>query len=143
MEQNDVFYHSKYRIIRFGSKKDGFIVREKGWYSSLTYSYTQKRIQEIAAATKVMGGEFLKIAKSVKKNREAHIAAITMGDINKALEINKKTSLEEIENKLPPEIRHWSHLFFENQSHALPPHRTSDMTIILEKYEKGREKSIP
>ena len=143
MEHNDVIYLSKRRAIRFGSKEDGFIVKEKGWYNSPRPTTAQKRLQEIAAATKIMAADFVKLIKSTKNKKGIEVVAITMSDINKALEIGKKEPLDEIEKKLPPRIKHWSHLFIENQINSLPPHRALDMKISLELDEKGREKPIP
>ena len=138
-----MIYLSKRRAIRFGSKKDGFIVEAKGWYNSPRPTTAQKRVQEIAAATKIMAADFVKLIKSTKNKKGIEVVAITMSDINKALEIGKKEPLDEIEKKLPSRIKHWSHLFIENQINSLPPHRALDMKISLELDEKGREKPIP
>ncbi|KAI0996107.1 hypothetical protein K3495_g12074 [Podosphaera aphanis] len=143
MEHNDVIYLSKRRAIRFGSTKNGLIVREKGWYETNPSTILKEKIRHITAITRVTGTEFLSLMESAKKKCDTHLFAISMNDINKALEVGKNQSAAEIEERLPLEIKNWSHLFIEDDNNTLPPHRASDMKITLQKDDNGREKSIP
>ncbi|KAI0996563.1 hypothetical protein K3495_g11619 [Podosphaera aphanis] len=143
MEHNDVVYLSKKRAIRFGSTKNGLIVKEKGWYESHPSTDLRKKIKQITSIARVTGTEFLSLMESAKKRCDTRLFAITMNDISKALEVGKNQSAAEIEERLPLELKSWSHLFIEDDNNTLPPHRVSDMKITLQKDDKGREKSIP
>lgn len=106
MERNDVTYLSKKRVIRFGPKKNGLIVREKGWYQDGAPESVKKIIRHAATATSVIGAVFIALTKQAKKTKGSQIFAVTMKDINKALEQKPVQSLDGIERELPPEIRH-------------------------------------
>ena len=86
MEHNDVVYLSRSRTIRFGQKKTGLVVREANWYDSKAPTSVRKMVHHVARAAKVTGVHFLKIANSRNKIRNIHIFAVTLQDINKALE---------------------------------------------------------
>lgn len=94
----------------------------------------------MATATSLKESEFMSM---ISKKENYQILAISMHDINKALEVKPDQSLNDIKDNLPPEIKNLSHLFVESHSSILPPHRPSDMKINLQKDEKGREKPIP
>ncbi|KHJ32524.1 hypothetical protein EV44_g5488 [Erysiphe necator] len=66
-----------------------------------------------------------------------------MRDITQALKVKSEPTLDEIEDKLPPEIKFWSKIFKEDQSSTLPPHRASDIKINLQKDDQRRDKQIP
>ena len=143
MEHNDVVYLSQERAIRFGSREDSFMVREMGWYESKAPDYVKNKVKHVAAATNITRSELLTLMTAHRKHKSLKVFTITMRDITQALKIKLEPSLNQIEEKLPPEIKHWSKLFKEDQNSTLPPHRVSDMKINLQKDDQGRDKPIP
>ncbi|KAI1000299.1 hypothetical protein K3495_g7894 [Podosphaera aphanis] len=143
MEHNDVVYLAKKRVIRFGSKKYGQVVRELGWYENAAPESLKKKIQHVATARKVIRTKFISLMNLARKEIGSRIFAISMEDINKALETTSEETLDDVEKKLPHEIKHWSRLFIEDNESKLPPHRPSDMKIEPLKGDKGRGKQIP
>ncbi|KAI0991159.1 hypothetical protein K3495_g17028, partial [Podosphaera aphanis] len=143
MEHNDVVYLSQERAIRFGKSKNGLVMRELGWYENYAPNRIKNKVRHVATATNMMETELLAIISSDTLHNNTEIFAVTMQDINKALEVKSDQTLDEIEKKLPPEIKNWARLFKEDQGSTLPPHRASDTKINLQKDEKGRDKPIP
>ena len=86
MEQNDVVYLAKKREIRFGTRADSLIVREKGWYHSNKSPDFKTSIHFVATAIKVVSSTFISLIKPAERKPGSRIFAILMEDINKALE---------------------------------------------------------
>ncbi|KAI1006229.1 hypothetical protein K3495_g1992 [Podosphaera aphanis] len=143
MEQNDVVYHAKRREIRFETKTDSLVVREQRWYNSSDSPGFKTTIHHVATAVKVVSTTFISLIKLAKRKPASRIFAISMEDINKALETKSTDTPDLIYAQLPDQIKHWLQLFIEDQESTLPPHRASDMKTNLEKDDKGREKPIP
>lgn len=68
----------------------------------------------------------------VWKSNETQVFALSMQEINKALDIKNRDLLKDVSKTLPTKIKHWSTFFLKNQSNNLPPHRQYDMKINLE-----------
>lgn len=101
------------------------MVREAGWYINKVSYNVKKTVQYMATATILKEGELFSM---VCKKESYQILAISMHDINKALEVKPDQSPDDIK---------------ESHSSIFPPHRPSDMKINLQKDEKGREQPIP
>lgn len=147
MEKNDVVYLAKKRAIYLGSKKHGLLVRESGWYDSGAPNEVQQRISHVksSTATMVMGSIFSAYVKRLRKTNDpdAKIFSATMKDIHKALEEKSRPSPEAVKSLLPNEIKNKSAIFVEDDDEYLPPHRSGDTKINLEKDEQGRDKEVP
>ena len=151
MERNDVIYLARKRAIRFGSKKHGLVVREKGWYEQRAPDQVIRRIAHMkvgthdGAAAMLIGSHFSSLTKRLRKDPAVTIGAASIRDINIALEVKKKDSPDEIKDKLPVRIKGYAALFHDDEgADALPPNRPgTDTKIELQKDEQGREKEVP
>lgn len=148
MRENDVIYNARRRYIRFGSP-GGQIVRAKGWDKFLSENQRIKlehlRVSS-GSARQILGVDFAPMAIEALevKDSEVKIFAASIADINKALEIKRKYTPQEIENLLPIQIRSKAQFFNEDENHELPPNRPGiDTKIDLIKDENGKEKEIP
>ena len=146
MEANNVVFVAKKRAVRFGSKKHGLVVREKGWFDTRAPNVVKNRIASVKRGTarQVIGCQFAAIMKRARKDPGTRIFAATMADINKALEVKRKQTPEEIKAGLPMEIHENAQYFTEDENHEMPPHRSGvDTEINLQKDDNGKEKSVP
>src|SRR5262249_22085899 len=75
----------------------------------------------------------------------AQVFAITMADINKALQVKTKLSDADILDRLPQDLKHHLPLFRDDdEGGSLPPNRPGvDTAIKLDRDEQGREKEVP
>ncbi|KAI1004750.1 hypothetical protein K3495_g3467 [Podosphaera aphanis] len=89
----------------------------------------------------MMEPELLALISSDTLQNDTEIFAVTMQDINKALEVKLDQRLDEIEKKLSPKSR--TGLVSLDEGSTLPPHRVSDIKINLQKDDKSRDKPIP
>ncbi|KAI0997617.1 hypothetical protein K3495_g10570 [Podosphaera aphanis] len=101
IEQNDVIYHAKRREIRFGAKTDSLVVREQGWYKNSDSPGFKTDIHHIATAVKVVSSTFISLIKVAKRKPGSRIFAISMEDINKALETKSTDTPDLIYAQLP------------------------------------------
>lgn len=145
MEHNDIVYMAQKRAIRFGSKKKGLVVREKGWYEGRAPKVILDRVAHVQAATMVVGGVFTSLAKRARKIKGAGVYAITIREIDKALEEKPKLTAKQIEDLLPHEIKGYAKLFEDDSgpSSLAPPRKGIDMRIDLKKDAQGRELEVP
>ena len=147
MEKNDVVYLARKRAIRFGSRKQGLIVREKGWYEHRAPHSVMSRVAhvKIGAAVMMIGSHFSALVKRSRRDPGVTIGSATIRDINKALEAKKKESPGEIKEKLPERIKQHAPLFADDEGpESLAPHRLGvDTKIELQKDDQGREKEVP
>jgi hypothetical protein len=93
--KNDVIYMVKRRIIRFGNKKNGRIIREKGWINRRAPAKVKKKLAFYLNATKILGSTFAEEIRRSKRQRQknqepARFFAISIEDINKALKNNHR-----------------------------------------------------
>ena len=147
MEKNDVVYLAKKRAIRFGSRKRGLVVREKGWFEDRAPPQVMNRIAhlKVGAAVMMIGSHFSALVKRSRKDKSVTIGSATIRDINKALEAKPKESPSEIREKLPEKIKDSALLFVDDEGpDSLAPHRQGiDTKIDLQKDEQGRDKDVP
>ena len=104
MEKNDDVYLAKKRKIRFGSKVDSMVVKEKGWYKNKN-SKTKTSVHYFATAVKAVSSNFISLIKLAKRQPGSRILAISMEDINKALEAKTIDTPELIKAQLPHQIK--------------------------------------
>jgi hypothetical protein len=73
MEKNDVVYLAKKRAIRFGSTRQGLLVRESGWYNSRAPNEVQQRVSCVKSGTAVMviGSVFSAYVKRLRLRNQA------------------------------------------------------------------------
>ncbi|KAI0997510.1 hypothetical protein K3495_g10679 [Podosphaera aphanis] len=73
--------------------------------------------------------------------------AISIHDLNKALEVKAPLTKEEVESTLPKEIVKFADLFLEDgviKEDKLPPHRYGvDTKIVMQKTGQGRDMEVP
>jgi hypothetical protein len=145
MEHNDVVYLARKRAIRFGNKKNGLVVREKGWHENHAPHQLKARIANIRDARMVMGCLFAAEVKNARKDRTiTQVFAVTMADINKALEVKAKLLDTDILDRLPQPLKHQLPLFRDDEGSSLPPNRLGvDTAVNLEKDDQGRKKEVP
>ena len=161
MEHNDVIYLSRKRAIRFGGKKHGLVVREKGWYGAGAPHQVKAKVATIQSMKMIIGCHFSaevnrarKATAKARRKREdpattpanaiTQVFAITMADINKALEVKTKQSDSDILARLPQSLKHQLPLFRDDDGKSLSPNRPGvDTAINLERDEQGREKEVP
>lgn len=95
--------------------------------------------------TQVTASTFAGLAKRSKKaSSEVELFAATLADIEKALRVKPRLSLDEIIQKLPPHYRSFASVFDPNEASKLPPHRPGlDHEIPIEKDEFGRDRELP
>ncbi|KAI0992082.1 hypothetical protein K3495_g16104, partial [Podosphaera aphanis] len=76
--------------------------------------------------------------------KEVPVCKASLADINKALRLKPRVSLEEARNRLPTQVKDFAYLFADDSgSDDLPPHRGSlDLAINLQK-EDGKPAKPP
>lgn len=144
-QANRVVYDAEDHTLLF--KDSGLRVREKGWWENKETEGSRTRItaMEVSSPKLMIGSHFAALMKKARKEPYAMIAAATVQDISKALEVKPKLTLAETRDHLPDQIKHRAELFSDDDNNqALPPHRPDvDMRIELERDENGREKEVP
>ncbi|KAI1003413.1 hypothetical protein K3495_g4792 [Podosphaera aphanis] len=125
MRANAAVYNARRRFIRFGSPR-GLIVRAKGWEEDMSPSNRSKvNCLNVRSgnARQIHGSFFAAIATRVrtKKDQITELFAASISDLNKALEVKKKQTPQEIEASLPIQIRCNAQFFTEDENHELPP----------------------
>ena len=152
MEKNDVVHLAKRRMIRFGTRRRGQVVRASGWDTTQPRAdLNQLRLQpnNPQGAKLTIASVFIGLAKRYRRIRGAQICSASVSDITKALQSLQERSLSsrEVREEIPTQIRHQTSLFTtENDQglNALPPHRPGiDTKISLRKDSQGRDKEIP
>ena len=94
----------------------------------------------------VCGAHYAAMARRAKKKPGSGLRmfAITMRDIEKALEVKPKMSLPEIRENLAPHYQAFLKAFDPTEARTLPPHRPGiDHEIPIEKDANGNEKELP
>lgn len=144
-ERNDVVYRAKGRTLRIGSKAHGIVVREKGWYE--TNRFASARTHAIQSAKQVTGAVFGAMTSRARKHRDnlkSIVFAVTINDINKALQEKERVTPEDIQRALPRELQHHQDAFAEDEDGELPPHRGGkDHSIELLRDDQGRDLEVP
>ncbi|KAI0996740.1 hypothetical protein K3495_g11442 [Podosphaera aphanis] len=149
MEYNDVIYSAKRKCLRIGSRKYGMIVRASDWYEQGSPTAVQKRISHVSLNQVAIdsGIVFAERLKRARESKDITLGAISINDINRALEPKKSVSKEEVQRGLPEKIRSFTDLFLDDDVHrdsALPPHRPGvDTNIRLQQDDRGRDKEVP
>ncbi|KAI0995750.1 hypothetical protein K3495_g12432 [Podosphaera aphanis] len=149
MEYNNVIYSAKRKCLRIGSRKYGMIVRASDWYEQGSPTAVQKRISHVSLNQVAVdsGIVFAERLKRARESKDITLGAISINDINRALEPKKSVSKEEVQRGLPEEIRSFTDLFLDDDVHrdsALPPHRPGvDTNIRLQQDDRGRDKEVP
>lgn len=149
LELNNVVYSAKRHCLRIGSRKFGIIVRESGWYERDSPTCVRERVACVSSDQAVLepGVKFAGLLRCAKRSKNNIVGAISVNDITRALEPKKKVSREEVENMLPKEIKRFTDLFLDDDSHhskSLPPHRPGiDTNIALEQDDQGKNKQVP
>ncbi|KAI0999337.1 hypothetical protein K3495_g8857 [Podosphaera aphanis] len=148
MRDNNAVYNARKRSIRLGQQGE-LTVRAKGWDKKLKPGLMAKvncLKVNTGSAHQILGAHFAAISMRTRKIRDDNIKifAASISDINKALEVRKKKTPEEIKAELPREIEQNAQYFTEDEKHELSPNRPGlDTKIELSKDENGREKEIP
>lgn len=92
----------------------------------------------------VSGSTYAALAQRAKKDKTIQIFSASLSDIQKALAVKPKLTMEEIVSKLPPHFRHLAAAFDPQEGSKLPPFRPGlDHEIPLEKDELGKDKLPP
>lgn len=149
MEKNGVVYLAKRQCLRIGSRKHGIIVRASGWYENKAPANIKSKVSQVSHINALVTSRhtFEKLCKNINNQPGVILGALSAHDLTQALETRKVLTRQEIESKLPLEIRHYTDLFLEDDlksNNVLPPHRNGvDMRINFKKDEQGRTKEIP
>lgn len=148
MEKNNVVYISRRRCIRFGTRGNGMTGRENGWYENKSPKSVQEQIAHVLSKQcgLISEAEFNTILNK-ELSKDFQVAAVSVNDVTRALQSKPSVIREEIEQNLPPEIRHHFENFMDDNkinSDILTPHRPGvDMKIVLKRDELGREIEVP
>lgn len=92
----------------------------------------------------VSGSTYAALAQEAKKDNSVQLFSASLSDIQKALTVKPKLTIEEIVSKLPPHFRYLAAAFDPQEASKLPPFRPGlDHEIPFEKDEHGKAKSPP
>lgn len=120
LEKNNVVYLAKRRCLRIGSRSQGIVVRASNWYEEQAPAQIQNRVSHLCSYnTSIVLCQEFKNFKACKNDFPKTIfGAISIHDINRALEPKRMTNCDDVRKTLPIEIQHHTDLFMDDDIRA-------------------------